>query len=179
MARECAPKSIAFTEDKCERAPGSVDIEVGKGEFDDILKSLLLLEGDIVVPLVREDLKLYRKFHSREILGAMRVIAQVRKNKSVMIPTEKIFSLLERALEGERLCSSESKFPPTGITTGFDGRGVRRALERVERRLRYLTEGIASAGMLVYVSPEENNANFDYNLLRSYLSLFGVPSAKK
>ena len=129
---------------------------------------------------MKEKIKNYRKVQSLEIRQAMMNIAKVRENKSIATSPESILFLLDKALEGEYLCSSEMKLPLTGTNSSdFSVRKAREAIGEVEKKIRYLVEGITSAGMLVYVSSRENNQNFDYNILSSYLSLFAVFSPTK
>ena len=105
----------------------------------------------------------------------MNTIAKARENKSVVTSPEKILSLLDRTLEGERLCLAESNLPATGEnSSSVNVVKIREAVGTVEKKIRYLVEGISSAGLLMYHSSRVNNKNFDYNLLSSYVSIFAV-----
>ena len=171
--RKCDPKEIAPTEDSCKGESGSVDFVVGEKEFVDILESLVLLEEGNYTPEMREMIGVYRRNREGGIRKAAIKIAKVKQSKNIVTSPESIISLLDRVLEGERYCSSEAKLPPTGTNSSSLSVGrAREAVGEIEKKIRYLVEGISSTGRLMYVFPAENNRNFDYNLLKSYLGLF-------
>ena len=174
VVRKCDPKGIASAEDACKALPGSADFVVAEREFADILKSLLLLGEGNYTPDMKANLELYRKIQSEGVQKAMMTIAQAKENKSIISSPNHILSLLDEALEGERLCSAEDKLPSTGIHASLDMQKVKKAIGQVEKNIRYLVEGISSSGRLMYVSSKEDNRNFDYNLLNSYLDFFAV-----
>ena len=177
VVRECDPQRISPEENACEALPERTDFAVEEGEFGEILKSLLLLEEGNYTPEVKRYLERYRSVYGNEMGEAMSKISRSKEEKGVITDPGDIVALLDKKLKGERICSVENLLPPTGINAApFDNQKIKGAVQEVEKRVRYLREGISSAGLLLYVSPKEENQNFSYNLLNSYLKLFSLSS---